>query len=107
MSLLVKYKSNADSRNYKDSVLSTGAGLLTGALSTFLGVGQAHPQIQQAPTESEHSAQQNPPTTSSINVRTLRDQRTDKDDHQLYNGNQVSQDADCNQNSWLIILAKL
>jgi len=73
------------------NVLSTGAGMITGALSTFLGVGQPNLESQQASSGSNQDAQQDtPPTASKIKVRTLQDQRSDKEDHQLYNGNQVS-----------------
>ena len=72
------------------NVLSTGAGMITGALGTFLGIGQTAPQPEQATTTSEQSSPQASSTGSKINVRTLRDQRSDRDDHQLYNGNQVS-----------------
>lgn len=74
------------------NVLSTGAGMITGALSTFLGVGQATTEAQQAATSSSQDARQDAPAASKINVRTLQDQRSDKEDHQLYNGNQVSHD---------------
>jgi hypothetical protein len=74
------------------NVLSTGAGMITGALSTFLGVGQANSEAQQAASGSSQDAQQATSAASKINVRTLQDQRSDKEDHQLYNGNQVSHD---------------
>lgn len=74
------------------NVLSTGAGMITGALSTFLGLGQATTEAQQAVTSPSQDARQDAPTASKINVRTLQDQRSDKADHQLYNGNQVSHD---------------
>ena len=80
------------------NILSTGAGMITGALGTFLGVGQASQQAEQASSTPESSAQQVMSTGSRINVRTLRDQRPDKDDHQLYNGNQVSDDFRGNHN---------
>ncbi len=73
------------------SVISVGAGMITGALRMILGLGQA--------TVRTNEAQENPvmgdtePETrgagSTINIRTLRDQREDRDSHQLYNGNQV------------------
>lgn len=75
------------------NVVSAGAGLVTGALGTFLGLGQATVPAEgstmpddtpQAPTSDPRGA------TSSINIRTLRDQRDDRGEHQLYNGNQAS-----------------
>jgi len=79
------------------NVLSTGAGIITGALSTFLGVGQANSETQQAASSgSSQDAQQTTSAASKINVRTLQDQRSDKEDHQLYNGNQVSHDLATN-----------
>lgn len=74
------------------NVLSTGAGMITGALSTFLGAGQATTEAQQAATSSSQHARQDAPAASRNSVRTLQDQRSDKEDHQLYNGNQVSHD---------------
>ena len=72
------------------NVLSTGAGMLTGALGTFLGIGQAAPQAEQGSSDPAQTARETASSGSHINVRTLRDQRSDRDDHQLYNGNQVS-----------------
>lgn len=73
------------------SVLSGGAGMITGALRTIFGLGQ--------PTVRTNEAQENlavgdtaPETRgagSHINIRTLRDQREGRDGHLLYNGNQV------------------
>lgn len=71
-------------------LLSTGAGMITGALTTFLGMGSVAPHAEQASPTSSSNAQQTDSFGSRINVRTLRDQHTDKDDQQLYNGNQVS-----------------
>lgn len=75
--------------------VAAGAGLISGALGTFLGVGQATEQIGAAGAqENAASAGQEPHSNGSepgVNVRTLRDQREeDGKDHQLYNGNQVS-----------------
>ena len=74
------------------SVIAGGAGMITGALRTVLGLGQATGQTnepQENPavgaTESETRG-----AGSNINIRTLRDQREGRDGHQLYNGNQVS-----------------
>ena len=70
------------------NVIYAGAGMVTGALGTFLGIGQTASQAEQATTTPEQPPQASS-TGSRINVRTLRDQRSDRDDHQLYNGNQV------------------
>ena len=73
------------------SVLSGGAGMITGALRTILGFGQAtvptngsgeNPAVEDTASETRGAG-------STINIRTLRDQREGRDDHQLYNGNQV------------------
>ena len=69
------------------NVVSAGAGIITGALGTFLGFGQATALggFPEAPNDEADTAGMG----SGINIRTLRDQRADQDDHQLYNGNQV------------------
>ena len=75
------------------NVVSAGAGIVTGALGTLLGLGRAtapnelpnaHDTTMQGDAEADATG-----TGSGINIRTLRDQRDDQDDHQLYNGNQV------------------
>lgn len=76
------------------NVVSAGAGIVTGALGTFLGLGRATitgepPGIHDA-TMQENADSDATGTESGINIRTLRDQRDDQDDHQLYNGNQVT-----------------
>jgi len=78
------------------SVVSSGAGMIAGALGTFLGLGQATPQtgVEETPTQQENiqpgTESRSSASSSGINVRTLHDQRDDPHDHQLYNGNQVS-----------------
>jgi UBX domain len=66
-------------------LVSSGLGMVTGLLGGILGGGTA-------PLTEEH--RQTPTTTStqnpSINVRTLRDQQSPRDDTQFYNGNAVS-----------------
>ena len=73
------------------NVISGGAGMITGALRTILGFGQATAQTNEA--EGNSVGGDTTPETrgagSSINIRTLRDQREGREDHQLYNGNQV------------------
>ena len=75
------------------NVVCTGAGMVTGALGAFLGLGRVTTPGE-VPDAYNTTAQWNPEagtieTGSSINIRTLRDQRDDREDHQLYNGNQV------------------
>ncbi|KAI9870673.1 MAG: hypothetical protein M1830_003933 [Pleopsidium flavum] len=67
--------------------VSGGVGMVTGALGTFLGVAQVAPPSN-ASSRTSTPAGQN--ASGSINVRTLRDQQTPRDDHQLYNGNQLN-----------------
>lgn len=69
------------------NVVSAGAGIITGALGTFLGFGRATPpgEIPEARNDEADTIGMG----SGINIRTLRDQRADQEDHQLYNGNQV------------------
>ena len=73
------------------SVIAGGAGMITGALRTVLGLGQATAQTNE-PQENPAVGATEPETRgagSNINIRTLRDQREGRDGHQLYNGNQV------------------
>ena len=76
------------------NVVSAGAGFVSGALGTFLGLGQATvPAENQTANESSVQAASELDIRSNapgINIRTLRDQRERGEDHQLYNGNQVS-----------------
>lgn len=64
-------------------LVSSGVGLITGVLGSFLGGTPAAP----APHAPEPTSAQ---PSASINVRTLRDQEPKKDDQQFYNGNAVS-----------------
>ena len=79
------------------SVISAGAGMVTGALGTFLGLGRA--MAPGEPPEASNSTMQGNAeadtvgTGSRINIRTLRDQQDSQDVHQLYNGNQVLSSA--------------
>ena len=75
------------------NVMSAGAGIVGGAFGTLLGLGQAttpgelpdtHDTRTQGIAEADSTG-----TGANINIRTLRDQRNDQDDQQLYNGNQV------------------
>lgn len=75
-------------------LVSGGVDLVTGALGAVLGVGQAPQQASaaSAPAPGDiRSLHATPPSTAGgISVRTLRDQQAAGDDHQFYNGNQVS-----------------
>jgi hypothetical protein len=62
-------------------LVSSGVGMVTGTLGSFLGGGAAPPPQQETAAPA-------PNPNPSINVRTLRDQRPD--DQQFYNGNAVS-----------------
>ena len=75
------------------SVISTGAGLVTGTLGSFLGLGRAtasggvsddHDDTIQSNAEADTIE-----SGSGIKIRTLQDQRDGQEDQQLYNGNQV------------------
>ena len=74
--------------------VSAGAGLVMGALGTFLGIGQAARPAGESPVNentqqtTSHSGARS--ATSGISTRTLHDQRESRESHQLYNGNQVS-----------------
>ena len=73
------------------SLVSDGAGMITGALRTILGFGQAtgRPNEAQENVTVGNTAPETREAGPSINIRTLRDQRDGRDGHQLYNGNQV------------------
>lgn len=64
-------------------IVSSGVGLVTGVLGSFLGGGAAA-----APAPADTPAPANTPS-SNINVRTLRDADR-REDQQFYNGNAVS-----------------
>ncbi|KAL9639101.1 MAG: hypothetical protein Q9164_001132 [Protoblastenia rupestris] len=75
-------------------LVSTGAGMVTGALGTFLGLGQISSQQQADLADQVHDgqadAEQRPrAANASVNFRTLHDQSNDREERQLYNGNQV------------------
>jgi len=77
------------------NVVSAGAGIVTSAFGTVLGLGQATAQGEE-PATGEGRTQPTAPgsdprgAASGLNIRTLRDQQENREDHQLYNGNQVS-----------------
>jgi len=73
------------------TVVSAGAGMVTGALGMVLGLGQT-PQETATPAPSTPIASDSrvSGTANENNIRTLNHQREGGDDrHQLYNGNQV------------------
>ncbi|KAH0543766.1 hypothetical protein FGG08_001948 [Glutinoglossum americanum] len=81
------------------SLLSSGAGMVVSALGTFLGVGGSAPprgsdaslgrsivddrDFQEPPNETANSG-------PGGNIKTLRDHEINRDDRQLYNGNQLN-----------------
>lgn len=67
------------------NVVSAGAGVITGALGTLLGLGRA--TAHDATMQGNHEAGA---TGTGVNIRTFRDERDDQDNHQLYNGNQLN-----------------
>lgn len=74
-------------------ILSTGTEIVTGVLSTFLGIGQGTTTVQptsnpgRAPENIESAPRQ---SRSGTDVHTLDNQEGERDRRQLYNGNQVS-----------------
>lgn len=66
-------------------IVSSGLGMVTGLLGGFLGGGAAPPVEEQRQTPSSA-----PNPNPSINVRTLRDQQSPRDDQQFYNGNALN-----------------
>ena len=74
------------------NTVTTGVGLVSGALGTFLGLGQAVPSQEDSPAQvppTSQSHQQSSSPESSSHIRTFRGQRDGRDEDQLYNGNQV------------------
>lgn len=73
------------------NMVSGGIGLVTGAVGTFLGVGNGTTATRQTEPTTRGATQANPTESRpGINIRTLRNRRTSRDEQQLYNGNQVS-----------------
>jgi hypothetical protein len=79
-------------------ILSSGLGMVTGLLGSFLGGGGAAPHVGEQRQTPSSAPNPNP----SINVRTLRDQQSPRDDQQFYNGNAVSRTSNFVR-AWLII----
>jgi hypothetical protein len=72
-------------------LVSSGIGMVTGILGSFLGGGVAPPPAGEQHQTPASASNLNP----SINVRTLRDQHASRDDQQFYNGNAVSPTSCC------------
>lgn len=71
--------------------VSSGVGIVAGALGGLLGGGAASANPANPATPSDETQDNpTPSTTPAINVRTLRDQERRPEDHQFYNGNAVS-----------------
>ncbi|MCJ1248615.1 hypothetical protein MMC30_005833 [Trapelia coarctata] len=65
-------------------------GVVTGAIETFLGVGNGTAVTTQTGSTTRGGTQADPTDSSpGINIRTLRDQ-TNRDEQQFYNGNQLN-----------------
>ena len=71
------------------NTVAAGAGLVSEALGTFLGFGQAVSSQGVSASDPAQSEPQSSNPESGINVRTLHDERKERDDNQLYNGNHV------------------
>ena len=72
------------------NAISAGAGIVSGAFGSFLGLGRQGGTPDLHGTGIQGTAEMDSPGTGTgITIRTLRDQRNDHDAHQLYNGNQV------------------
>ena len=75
------------------TLVSASARILTGALGSFLGIGQGTATVQpelshgRGPEDSESEPRQ---SRSGINVRTLGNQEGERDRRQFYNGNQLN-----------------
>ena len=79
-------------------IVSSGLGMVTGLLGGILGGGGAAPAAE----EQRPAPSSTPNSNPSINVRTLRDQQSPRDDQQFYNGNAVSITACC-AGIWLTV----
>lgn len=75
------------------NVISAGAGIVAGAFGTLLGLGRATAPGELPDTLSAtmqgNAEEDTAGTESGTKIRTLRDQPSNQDDQQLYNGNQV------------------
>lgn len=66
-------------------LVSSGVGMVTGVLGSFLGAGAA-----QVANDNSQAPLAAPPPSANINVRTLRDRNEGRDDQQFYNGNALN-----------------
>ena len=73
------------------NMVSAGISMATGALGTVFGLGHDLPQEPPTPAQATTVVPSSRArgTGNEINIRTLRHLREARDDHQLYNGNQV------------------
>jgi hypothetical protein len=83
-------------------LLSSAVGTATGLVGSFIGYNSASSDSSgSAPTATSSSGNGNgngtrspqPAASSGPRIRTLRDQREERNDNQFYNGNQVSRHA--------------
>jgi len=65
-------------------IVSSGLGLVTGALGSLLWSGTAEP------TQSDNSTADFQSRSTNVNIQSSRDRRDAPEEHQLYNGNNVS-----------------
>ncbi|KAI9039127.1 UBX domain protein [Aspergillus affinis] len=80
-------------------LVSSVVGTATGLVGSLLGYGQPTPAPQTAPSTGSAqpgtstptgAARPRPTGSGGLNIRTLHDQRDERDDSQLYNGNQLN-----------------
>ncbi|KAH8426407.1 UBX domain protein [Aspergillus melleus] len=80
-------------------LVSSVVGTATGLVGSLLGYGQPSPAPQTAPSTGSAqpgtstppgAARPRPTGSGGLNIRTLHDQREERDDSQLYNGNQLN-----------------
>lgn len=73
------------------NLVSGSIGLVTGAMGSLLGVGNGTVATTPTGPITRGSAQaESTHLSPGMNIRTLRDRQANKDEQQLYNGNQVS-----------------
>lgn len=75
------------------NLISGGIGVVTGAIDTFLGVESGLTNTTRTGPTARSATQADLTNLSpGVNVRSLRDRQTNRDELQFYNGNQVSCD---------------
>lgn len=79
------------------NLLFSAASSVSGVVGSFLGYGAKTPSEDHSmsptgspPAHNRATQRSHPAASRGPIIRTLRDQREERDDHQLYNGNQVS-----------------